>query len=281
MPPPGSSPCSRPTSPMGFVCRVLDLIFLEGSVAVIIKVAVCLLLELAPRISLCANLEELMTTMKTELPSLSQARLEDVLTQAASLNVSRQLAVYEIEFSVLQEEQSSTRSKVERLSQALQESNKETETLAKKLASKDLQIQNLKALLEQSEARQRQKDNNNSGSLTTPATIAVNNSQENCEDKLYKVLAAVEALSTQLPDDIRCKLEDIASIGRPSWFKDCNSHKIDVDDDWENLLTNEDDDSLSDNVLCEDIDVDEGPRRSSWRISRSPIFGNIFGNYNF
>ena len=92
---------------------------------------------------------------------------------------------------------------MERLSQALQESNKETETLTKKLASKDLQIQNLKALLEQSEARQRQKDNNNSGSLTTPATLAVNNSQENCEDKLYKVLAAVEALSTQVPDDIR------------------------------------------------------------------------------
>ena len=88
---------------------------------------------------------------------------------------------------------------MERLSLALQESKTETETLAKKLASKDLQIQNLKALLEQSEARQRQKDNNNSGSLT----IAVNNSQENCEDKLYKVLAAVEALSTQVPDDIR------------------------------------------------------------------------------
>ena len=88
---------------------MLDLIFLEGSVAVIIKVAVCLLLELAPRISLCTNLEELMTTMKTELPSLSQTRLEDVLTQAASLNVSRQLAVYEIEFTVLQEEQSTTR----------------------------------------------------------------------------------------------------------------------------------------------------------------------------
>ena len=51
-----------------------------------------------------------MTTMKTELPSLSQSRLEDVLTQAASLNVSRQLGVYEIEFSVLQEEQSNTRS---------------------------------------------------------------------------------------------------------------------------------------------------------------------------
>ena len=97
----------------------------------------------------------------------------------------------------------SLRSKVERLSQALQESTRETETLTKKLASKDLQIQNLQALLEQSEARQRHRDNNNTGSLTTPASLAVNNGQENYEDKLYKVLAAVEALSTQVPDDIR------------------------------------------------------------------------------
>ena len=96
---------------------------------------------------------------------------------------------------------------MEKLTQALQESNRETEAAAKKLASKDLQIQNLKALLEQSVVQQRHKDNNNSGSLTTsltnPANLAVNQSQENCEDKLYRVLAAVEALSTQVPDDIR------------------------------------------------------------------------------
>ena len=52
-----------------------------------------------------------------------------------------------------------------------------------------------------------------------------------------------------------------------------------MDDDWENLLTNEDDDYLSDNVLCEDIDIDadDGSWKNSW-ISRSPIFGTFFGN---
>ena len=97
----------------------------------------------------------------------------------------------------------SLRSKVEKLNRALQETTRETEALNKKLASKDLQIQNLKTLLEQSVSQQRHKNNNNSGSLTTPVTLAVNNSQDNCEDKLYRVLAAVEALSTQVPDDIR------------------------------------------------------------------------------
>ena len=92
---------------------------------------------------------------------------------------------------------------MEKLARALQEANRETEAFNKKLVSKDLKIQNLKALLEQSVAQQRHKENNNAGSLTTPATLAVNNSQDNCEDKLYRVLAAVEALSTQVPDDIR------------------------------------------------------------------------------
>ena len=51
-----------------------------------------------------------------------------------------------------------------------------------------------------------------------------------------------------------------------------------MDDDWENLLTNEDDDYLSDNVLCEDIDIDEGSWKSAWKLSRSPLFGTFFGN---
>jgi len=144
--------------------------------------------------------------MKVELPSLSFHRLEDVLAQAASLNVSRQLGVYEIEFTVLQEEQSNTRSEVGRLTQALEQRTRETEDLRKELGVKDLKIQNLKVLLEQSEAQLRHRDNNNPRSL----------GQETSEDTLYKVVAAVEALSTQVPDDIKCRLEDIASIGKQS-----------------------------------------------------------------
>ena len=42
-----------------------------------------------------------------------------------------------------------------------------------------------------------------------------------------------------------------------------------MDEDWE----------MSDNVLCEDIDIDE----ATWseklsKLSRSPIFGSFFGN---
>ena len=85
---------------------------------------------------------------------------------------------------------------------------------------------------------------------------------------------------TQVTDDVRLKLEEIVSIGKQSWSRDYNFQKCHVDDYWENLLTTEEEDyQLSDDVLCEDIDIDG----SSWssklsKLSRSPIFGNFFGN---
>ena len=55
----------------------------------LIKVAVCLLLEMADKIEKSRNLEELMNVMKVDLPGLSCSRLEDVIRQAGSLNITR------------------------------------------------------------------------------------------------------------------------------------------------------------------------------------------------
>ena len=98
------------------------------------------------------------------------------------------------------------RSQVERLTQQLDQKRKEAEDLRKELAVRDLKIQNLNILLEQSEAQLRQRENNNPRSP----------GQETSEDSLYRVVAAVEALSTQVTDDVRIKLEDIVSIGKQS-----------------------------------------------------------------
>ena len=96
---------------------------------------------------------------------------------------------------------------MERLTQQLDQKRKETEDLRKELAVKDLKIENLKVLLEQSEAQLRQRENNNPRSLV----------KESSEDSLYRLVAAVEALSTQVTEsDIRIKLEDIASLGKQS-----------------------------------------------------------------
>ena len=60
----------------------------------LIKVAVCLLLEMADKIEKSRNLEELMNVMKVDLPGLSCSRLEDVIRQAGSLNITRLVFVY-------------------------------------------------------------------------------------------------------------------------------------------------------------------------------------------
>ena len=49
----------------------------------------CLLQEAGPLILAAHNLEELMMVMKEGLPNLTHSRLEDVIRQAGSLNISR------------------------------------------------------------------------------------------------------------------------------------------------------------------------------------------------
>ena len=72
--------------PLGFVARVFDLLFFEGSDA-IIKVSICLLVECEDELLACENLEELMNVLKTSLPNLPARKLEDVVKQAASLSI--------------------------------------------------------------------------------------------------------------------------------------------------------------------------------------------------
>jgi len=91
--------------PLGFVVRVLDLMLIDGKSA-IIKVGMCLLLHASSSLLECDSMEEVMNIFKNDLPSLPRESLEDVITQANSLNVSRQLKVYEVEYSVIQEEMS-------------------------------------------------------------------------------------------------------------------------------------------------------------------------------
>merc|ERR1719391_75118 len=89
--------------PLGFVSRVIDLVFLDGKAA-IIKIGMSLLLHSSNLLLESDSLEEVMTIIKTDLPNLPRESLEDVIRQAASLNVARQLKTYEVEYSVIQEE---------------------------------------------------------------------------------------------------------------------------------------------------------------------------------
>ena len=183
--------------PLGFVARVFDLIFLEGAGA-IIKVGVCLMVECEEQISACNSLEELMTVLKVSLPSLEPNRLEDVIRQAASLNITRQLHTYEVEYQVLQEEQSSSRSQAERTKEILEEKNKEIEKKNCLIANRDKTIVSLTQQVAEKDGLIAQLREN-----LAIRDASNNNDIENSDEKLNRVLELLEEIKDDVPEEFR------------------------------------------------------------------------------
>ncbi|KAL4230457.1 domain member [Mactra antiquata] len=89
--------------PLGFVARVFDLIFIQGS-EVIFKVALVLLGNHKELIIQCNSFETIMEFIKTTLPEMGMIQMERVINQVFDLDVSKQLQSYEVEYHVLKEE---------------------------------------------------------------------------------------------------------------------------------------------------------------------------------
>jgi len=196
--------------PLGFVARVFDLIFLEGAAA-IIKVGVCLMVECEEQITACTSLEEVMTVLKVSLPALEPNRLEDVVRQAASLNISRQLHTYEVEYQVLQEEQSSSRSQAQKAKEMLEAKEKEIVSKDNQIANRDRTIVTLTQqvaekdrIIAQLKEQLVQRNNTN------------NNGVDGGEDNLNRVLSLVEEIKQDAPEEFRTKLDSVLSVGRKS-----------------------------------------------------------------
>jgi len=196
--------------PLGFVARVFDLIFLEGAGA-IIKVGVCLMVECEEQISACNSLEELMTVLKVSLPSLEPNRLEDVIRQAASLNITRQLHTYEVEYQVLQEEQSSSRSQAERTKEILEEKNKEIEKKNCLIANRDKTIVSLTQQVAEKDGLIAQLREN-----LAMRDASNNNDIENSDEKLNRVLELLEEIKDDVPEEFRLKLDSVLDVGKRS-----------------------------------------------------------------
>jgi len=195
--------------PLGFVARVFDLLFLEGPSS-IIKVSVCLMVELEEMILASTSLEELMNVLKISLPSLEPKRLEDVIRQAASLNINRQLHIYEVEYQVLQEEQSTSRNEVEKLKKIIDVKDSELVQKESLISNRDKTILSLTqqvaekvAIIKHLEIQLEivnDKLNNNGG----------------LEDKLNRVLQLVEELKVDASENFRVKLDAVLECGRSS-----------------------------------------------------------------
>uniref|UniRef100_A0A480M0X9 TBC1 domain family member 1 n=1 Tax=Sus scrofa TaxID=9823 RepID=A0A480M0X9_PIG len=89
--------------PLGFVARVFDMIFLQGS-EVIFKVALSLLGSHKPLILQHENLETIVDFIKSTLPNLGLVQMEKTISQVFEMDISKQLQAYEVEYHVLQEE---------------------------------------------------------------------------------------------------------------------------------------------------------------------------------
>ncbi|XP_007547221.1 TBC1 domain family member 4 isoform X1 [Poecilia formosa] len=89
--------------PLGFVSRIFDLVFVQGT-EVIFKVALCLLSNHEREIVECDSFESIVDYLKTTLPTLTQAQMEQTITKVMEMDISKQLHAYEVEYHVLQDE---------------------------------------------------------------------------------------------------------------------------------------------------------------------------------
>ncbi|XP_074550910.1 TBC1 domain family member 4 isoform X2 [Halichoeres trimaculatus] len=89
--------------PLGFVSRIFDLVFVQGC-GVIFKVALCLLSNHEKEIVECDSFESIVDYLKTTLPALTPAQMEQTMAKVMDMDISKQLHAYEVEYHVLQDE---------------------------------------------------------------------------------------------------------------------------------------------------------------------------------
>ncbi|PNJ73259.1 TBC1D4 isoform 4 [Pongo abelii] len=88
---------------LGFVARVFDIIFLQGT-EVIFKVALSLLSSQETLIMECESFENIVEFLKNTLPDMNTSEMEKIITQVFEMDISKQLHAYEVEYHVLQDE---------------------------------------------------------------------------------------------------------------------------------------------------------------------------------
>ncbi|XP_054643557.1 TBC1 domain family member 4 isoform X3 [Dunckerocampus dactyliophorus] len=89
--------------PLGFVSRIFDFLFIQGS-EVIFKVALCLLRSHQGEIVECDSFESIVDYLKTTIPTLTHTQMEQTIAKVMEMDISKQLHTYEVEYHVLQDE---------------------------------------------------------------------------------------------------------------------------------------------------------------------------------
>ncbi|XP_077157783.1 TBC1 domain family member 1-like isoform X4 [Paroedura picta] len=154
--------------PLGFVARVFDMLFLQGS-EVIFKVALSLLGSHKPLILQHESLETIVDFIKCTLPNLGLVQMEKTINQVFEMDISKQLQAYEVEYHVLQDElidsSLNDNQRMDKLEKANSSLRKQNFDLLEELQVANGKIQNLEVMV---------------GSLL------------NCESKLKQTVLALE-----------------------------------------------------------------------------------------
>ncbi|XP_027677976.2 TBC1 domain family member 1 isoform X3 [Chelonia mydas] len=137
--------------PLGFVARVFDMLFLQGS-EVIFKVALSLLGSHKPLILQHENLETIVDFIKSILPNLGLVQMEKTINQVFEMDIAKQLQAYEVEYHVLQDElldsSLNDNQRMDKLEKANTSLRKQNFDLLEELQVANGKIQNLEATVE-------------------------------------------------------------------------------------------------------------------------------------
>ncbi|XP_028846575.1 TBC1 domain family member 4 isoform X1 [Denticeps clupeoides] len=139
--------------PLAFVARIFDLLFVQG-LEVIFKVALCLLASHEGEIVECDGFETIVDYLKTTIPTLTQAQMEQTIAKAAEMDISKQLHAYEVEYHVLQDEMVEAppacedTDRLEKLEKTNAQLKKQNMELLEKLQAARVKIQSLEANME-------------------------------------------------------------------------------------------------------------------------------------
>ncbi|XP_038674332.1 TBC1 domain family member 4 isoform X2 [Scyliorhinus canicula] len=139
--------------PLGFVARVFDIMFLQGT-DVIFKVALSLLSSHEPLILQCDSFETIVDFIKSTIPNLNNTQMEKTIAQVFEMDISKQLHAYEVEYHVLQDEMVEGSSpcddgdRLEKLERANCQLKRQNMELLEKLQATRFKIQNLEVSIE-------------------------------------------------------------------------------------------------------------------------------------
>ncbi|XP_033867190.3 TBC1 domain family member 4-like isoform X2 [Acipenser ruthenus] len=139
--------------PLSFVARVFDILFLQG-MDVIFKVALSLLSSHEARIMECDSFESIVDFLKSTIPNLTIAQMEETIAQVFEMDISKQLHAYEVEYHVLQDEMleasvpSDDADRLDKLERTNNQLKRQNMDLLEKLQAARIKIQNLEVNLE-------------------------------------------------------------------------------------------------------------------------------------